>query len=195
MTTNALVVVTMHWTHDNLSTHIPRGKFSHHLPNGRPPWNSLVGGLPRRYPSKGPLFNPHVKSFGWLASHSHMFMPPLYPPIVHDLYKSKWINYPIKSCNTQFMFKTLTLMLTLKYSRRPIKLMVKLWNLTLSTYLVSFSKTISLNGDENFVQVHPRFLANSFKPWKMTRKSICNYKTFNSKLLNVWSFIMNTYSS
>jgi hypothetical protein len=52
-----------------------------------------------------------------------------------------------------------------------------------------------LNGDENFVQVHPRFLANSFKPWKMTRKSICNYKTFNSKLLNVWSFIMNTYSS
>jgi hypothetical protein len=69
-----------------------------------------------------------------------MFMPPLYPPIVHDLYKSKWINYPKESCNTQLMFKTLTLMLTLKYSRWPIKLMVKLWKLTLSTYLVSFSK-------------------------------------------------------
>jgi hypothetical protein len=39
------------------------------------------------------------------------------------------------------------------------------------------------------------FLANGSKPWKMTKKSICNYETFNSKLLNVWSFTMNTYSS
>jgi hypothetical protein len=69
-----------------------------------------------------------------------MFMPPLYPPIVHDLYTSKWISYFIQSCNTQLMLKTLTLMFTLKYSSRPIKLTVNLWKLTLSTYLVSFSK-------------------------------------------------------
>ncbi len=151
MTTNSLVITGMHWTNDNLSTHIPRGKFSHHLPNGGPPWNSLV----RSYPPKGPPFNPHVKSFGWSAPHWHMFMSPLYPPIVHDLFKSKWIINPIESCYTQLMFKTLTLMFTLKYSRRPIKLMVKLWKLTLSTYLFSFPEIISLNGDENFVQVHP----------------------------------------
>jgi hypothetical protein len=41
--------------------------------------------------------------------------------------------------------------------------MVKLWKLTLSTYLVSFSETISLNGNENFVQVHPRFMFEKLK--------------------------------
>jgi hypothetical protein len=125
-----------------------------------------------------------------------MFMLPLYPPIVHDLYKSKWISYFIQSCNTQLMLKTLTLMFTLKYSSRLIKLTMNLWKLTLSTYLVSFSKQylrMEMKILFKFIQVwHLKnwrsFLANGSKPWKMTRKSICNYKTFNSKLLNVWSF-------
>jgi hypothetical protein len=92
--------------------------------------------------------------------------------------------------------KTLTLMFTLKYSSRPIKLIVNLWKLTLSTYLVSFSKQylrMEMKILFKFIQVwHLKnwrsFLANGCKPWKMTRKSICNYKIFNSKLLNVWSF-------
>jgi hypothetical protein len=55
-----------------------------------------------------------------------------------SLYQNQQLSCHTRSYNIQFMSKTLILMFTSEYSKRPLKLMVKLWNLTSLTCLVYF---------------------------------------------------------
>jgi hypothetical protein len=61
------------------------------------------------------------------------------------------------------MSKTLIRMLTLKYSKRSLKLMVKQWKLTSSTCLVLFSKIISMNGEKIMLKTIQTALLKSWK--------------------------------
>ncbi len=63
-----------------------------------------------------------------------------------NLFQNQQPSYHTRSYNTQPMSKTYIRMLTSKYSRRPLKLMVKQWKLTSSTCLVLLSRIIFLNG-------------------------------------------------
>jgi hypothetical protein len=65
-----------------LPTYVPRGSARQPLDEGQPK-DSLGGSSPRGDPLRGPPFNPHLGSFGWLTPYPRMFIPPSYqPPIV-----------------------------------------------------------------------------------------------------------------
>ncbi len=63
-----------------------------------------------------------------------------------NMFQNQQPSYHTKNYNTQPMSKTLIQMFTLKYSRRPLKLMVKQWKLISSTCLVLLSGIVSVNG-------------------------------------------------
>jgi hypothetical protein len=75
-----------------------------------------------------------------------MFIPPWYQPHVVQFVPEPTTKLSYKKYNIQPTSKTLIQMLISKYSKRPLKLMMKSWTLTLSTCLVLFSKIIFLNG-------------------------------------------------
>jgi len=85
-----------------------------------------------------------------LLDGQHLICVCLYHHGINRLLCNMFLNQPpschIGSYNTQLMSKILIQMLTLEYSKRPLKLMVKQWKLTSSTCLVLLARIISLNG-------------------------------------------------
>ncbi len=111
MTTIALNNIKIRQTSDSLPTHVPRRNYVHHPLDGRQFGDLFGGSSLRGNPPRRPPFNSHVK---WPTFDPCMFMPPWYPSII----AKPTPNYHTRSCNIQAMWKTLTLMLTLEYSRR-----------------------------------------------------------------------------
>ncbi len=134
-----LVPTTIH-VNTSLPTYVPRG-FVHQPLNGRQVGDSLGGSSLKGDPPRGPPFNPPVRSYGWPALESCMFIPPWYQELLCNLYQNQQPSY-----HTKVISKTLIVMLRLECSRRPLKLMVKQWKLTSSTCLVLLPKIVSLNG-------------------------------------------------
>ncbi len=83
------------------------------------------GSSPEKDLPSGPPYNPPIESFGWLAPNPHMFTPPWYQPLVVQLVLEPTTKLPYRKLQYQLMLKTLIMMLTSEYSRRPLKLMVK----------------------------------------------------------------------
>ncbi len=132
----------------------------------------------------------NVHSLGW-------FLWPWFYLLVMQLVPKVITKLPYKKLQYPTYVKD-ALMLIVEYLKRPLKLMVKLCRLTLSTCLVSLLKIVTLNGVRilfKIIQIAHlknwnKHFVNGSKQWKMTKRFTCI--TFNNKLLNMWRFIMNT---
>jgi hypothetical protein len=81
MTTVIPINIEIHQIVDNLPIHVPHRSSVHHPPDGGQPKDTHGRSSLRRNPIRGPTFNPHVGSFGWLAFDPRMFILPWYPPL------------------------------------------------------------------------------------------------------------------
>jgi hypothetical protein len=76
---------------------------------------------------------------------------------LYNMFQNQPPNYHTRGYNTQPMSKTLIQVLTLEYSKRPLKLMVKQWRLTSSNCLVLLFRDNIFEWGENYVQNHPNY--------------------------------------
>jgi len=81
-------------------------------------------------------FNPPIGSFGWLAPNPRMFIPPWYQPLVVQPISKPTTKLPYKKLQYPTYVKDTNPYVHIKYSRRPLKLIVKQWRLTSSTCVV-----------------------------------------------------------
>jgi hypothetical protein len=113
------------------------------------PW----GGSLDQNPLRGPPRDPHVGLYGWLTPNPRIFMPTWYQPNIIQFEPTS--KLPYQKFNIWHTWRILIMMLTLEFSRRQSKPMVRLWKLISSTCLVSLLWNNISKWSQNFVQNHP----------------------------------------